>query len=174
MIKYKRKQVSFVGNYHSFIRFCFSAAASALYQMPFAESCLTLLCTNTWASVQTEQCPLISSRFRQPLFTLILLTHSGSSLEMKMENFTWEWVLVGVGPWAGYKNHWCYQGVIVPCHFDKPIKCPCKSIMASQSLSAFWYFLIKCAWLPNFKEPFTFLPDNSKQSQTVSFKWMHY
>lgn len=141
VIEYNRKQAPFVCNYHSFTHFCFSAAVSALYRMPFAESCLTLLCTNTWASVQTEQCPPISSRFRQPLFTLILLTHSGSSLETKMESFTWEWVLVG--PWVGYKDHWCYQGVRMPCHFDKSIKCSCKSITASQSLLIFYISLLK-------------------------------
>lgn len=99
----------------SFIRFCFSAAASALYQTSFAGSCLTPWCTNTWASAQTDQCPRISSRFRQPLFSLILSTHSGSSLETKMENFTWEWVLAAIGPWAGHENLWCHQGVtLVP------------------------------------------------------------
>lgn len=99
----------------TFIRFCFSAAASALYQTSFAGSCLTPWCTNTWASAQTDQCPRISSRFRQPLFSLILSTHSGSSLETRMENFTWEWVLAALGPWAGHENLWCHQGVtLVP------------------------------------------------------------
>lgn len=126
-----------------FIHFCFSAAVSAPYQMPFAESCLTLLCTNTWASVQTEQCPLISSRFRQPLFILILLTHSGSSLEMKMENFTWEWVLVEVRPWAGYKTTGAAEVLECLAILTTPSSVPVREIQHRKFIS----FLIFPYWM---------------------------
>lgn len=110
----------------SFILLCFPAAVSALYQTPFAGSCPTLWCTNTWASALTERYPPTSSRSRQPPSTLIPLTHSGSSLGMKMESFTWEWVLVGVGFSAGDKNHWVMtpKGVLVPGLLAKPSNGP--------------------------------------------------
>lgn len=146
----EKPSMGFVGNHESLICFCFPAAVSAPCPTPSAESCLTLWCTSTWASAPTEQCPPTSSRSRQPLFTLIPSTHSGSSLETRTESFTWEWVLVGAGPWVDHKQHQCHQGLGVPCH-HKPSKCPCERITASQNLSTLWRFILKCAFVSSLK-----------------------